>query len=90
MNMISDRIKKLTDRINAAAGPVGSLYIVKYLDGVYSCKRPEMTWNNDNSFADWENSLRGHNTIIIDDIEDAIKHPDQYPINSGERRAKKK
>ena len=66
--MISDRIKRLTDKINAAGGSRGHVYVVKYLDGAYSCKRPEMAWTNEEEFAKWSASLPGNNVFIIDDI----------------------
>jgi|ERR1035437_8178216 hypothetical protein len=76
--MISDRIKKLLERINKASDEDDSgLYIVKYLDGVYTCNDPVMICAGDEEFAKWTDTLKKKRTIIIDDIEDAIKHPEE-------------
>ena len=76
--MISDRIKKLVERINKATNEDGyGLYVVKYLDGVFTCNDPVMICTGDEEFAKWTDTIKKRRTILIDDIEDAMKHPEE-------------
>jgi len=77
--MIGNRIKKLLERVNKATeGDDYGLYIVKLIDGRYTCNDPVMTCAGEAEFAKWKDTLKKKRTIIIDDIEDAIKYPDKY------------
>lgn len=77
--MISTRIKKLLERIRKATeGDDYGLYIVKLRNGRYTCNDPVMTCTGEAEFAKWKDTLKKRRTIIIDDLEDAIDHPDEY------------
>jgi len=69
--MISDRIKKLVERIQKATeGDDYGLYIVTLRNGVYTCNDPVMTCTSEAEFIKWKDTLKKNRTIITDDLED--------------------
>ena len=64
--MISDRIKKLVERIRKASDDDdGGVYIVTLRNGVYTCEDPPMTCESEEELLKWEDTLNDDDGMVI-------------------------